>query len=208
MRPDDVANAIELAYEDLTEDKSILREGRLTAQESAHLLELLNVTSSGDVPLVLNEDGRLVPRNYVASPDIYDDEQGARLIVKARAGDYVAKSVLYRLAADFVESGWAMPKRLGEYIGHRLKAEALNSRKRPGRDPYANRRRNFRIARTICEVVKLGFRPTRNRASQNKSACSIVAQALARGGIHLSESAVEKIWQRFSLTFSEELTKS
>jgi hypothetical protein len=40
-----------------------------------------------------------------------------------------------------------------------------------------------------------GLRPTR-RSQRTESACSIVAQALERAKMAMSESAVEKIWQK------------
>lgn len=66
----------------------------------------------------------------------------------------------------------------------------------------------FHVAWTILNVTMLGFRPTRNRATEAEFACSIVARALGRLGVHLSESAVEKIWERFSDEFINEMTKS
>jgi hypothetical protein len=71
----------------------------------------------------------------------------------------------------------------------------LVSKKR-GRKAEKNFARDWFIGRTVEELRRFGFSPTRNRAErQRQSGCSIVAEVLADGGLHLSEQAVEKIWR-------------
>src|SRR5262249_59547477 len=55
-----------------------------------------------------------------------------------------------------------------------------------GRDGY--------IAEAVYDATRRGFPPTRNAATRGKeSACSLVAKALARVGVNLSERTVEDI---------------
>jgi hypothetical protein len=129
---------------------------------------------------------------------LYDDEKSAALIHKAQNGDAAARYVLYDVAAKFVESGRSLPERLRAYIVGVLSSAASAQHVRRGRNPYAKHPRNFDIALAVREVVVLGFRPTRNAATEAASACSIVKQALETLGIHMTEKNVEKIWERFS----------
>jgi hypothetical protein len=221
MTPEEVTDAIELAYESLQQDLPHWRDGSSGYEDVArwawfNVLTDIRAGSivehDGTYDLVYDCDGRLVPK-FLGTPGrhhIYDDEEkGAELIAKAANGDDVAHNVLCKIAAAFVEGGCAMPARLREYITEALRSQAREApQRRRGQDPYANHGRNFCVACAILHVVKLGFRPTRNRATEDESACSIVAQALAKFGIHLSDSAVEKIWGQFARVFSEELSES
>jgi hypothetical protein len=206
--------AIATAYEHLKDDSSTWKQGS-PEFEKAWSWEMLIVLSSIDaetkveregVRLVSDEGGQLVPK-FGWSPkglaSVYDDEKGERLIAKASAGDQAAHKVLCKIAADFVAGSCVLPTRLREYIAKALRSQAEEEQqKRRGQDPYANFTRNFQIASTVLEVVRLGFRPTRNRATEAESACSITMHALAKYDLHLSEGAVEKIWQQFSRVFT------
>jgi hypothetical protein len=76
------------------------------------------------------------------------------------------------------------------------------SRKRGG-DGYANGARDITIANAVRGIhQKFGFSPTRNKATNQESACSIVNLALRRSGIHMSEAAVERIWRKGSKIIS------
>ena len=155
--------------------------------------------------LVHDQEGRLVPSFGWAPLDwhnLYDDEKGQRLISKARGGHQVANKVLCSIAAKFVAGGCSMPTRLRGYIAEALLYQAQEEpQRRRGRDPSANFTRDFHIASAVLQVVRLGFRPTKNEATKGESACSITKHALAESGLHLSEKAVEKIWRRFSQVF-------
>jgi hypothetical protein len=91
-----------------------------------------------------------------------------------------------------------MPAHLRKYIATYLREQSRKApERRRGRDPYANYYRDTKIASVVRELVDLGYQPTRNRASDNESACSIVARALEKMGVHLSVPAVEKIWNTY-----------
>lgn len=60
--------------------------------------------------------------------------------------------------------------------------------------------RDHCIAEAVYLTVKSGFPPYRSEATRdregNVSACAVVVEALKRCGIHMTETAVEKIWRR------------
>jgi hypothetical protein len=133
---------------------------------------------------------------------IYDDGKGEQLIVKAERGDQVAHRVLCYFAAGFVRGGCALPPRLRQYIATSLHSQAKEPPRRGrGRDAYANSTRDFYVALTVSRIMGLGFLPTRNRATKSESACSITAKALAKCGLHMDESNVERIWRQFEQAF-------
>ncbi len=202
-----VAAAIEFAYESLKKGSSSWRDHESWGRELAILWQSIVVSdrmfggpivSPGQIRIVIN----VSPEHEGGPSDsFYDDEKGKRLIDKARNGDYVAKQLLCEIAAWFLETARELPERLREYIVEVLRAEAGDRPQKRGRDPYANHPRNFNIACTILNVTSLGFKATRNRATESESACSVVVQALERLGIHMSEANVEKIWERFAPDF-------
>ena len=169
-------------------------------------IDVATVIERNGVSLVHDSEGVLVPQFASAgnSVGIYDDNKGRPLIAKARAGDQVAHKVLCFFAAGFVKAGCEMPSGLREYVAATLRSQAKEApAPRKGRDPYDNSTRNFHIALTVYRVVRLGFQPTRNRATKSESACSITQKALARCGLHMEESNVEKIWSQFAPAFKD-----
>jgi len=65
--------------------------------------------------------------------------------------------------------------------------------------PRRRRRKGQRdaiIANVVAHITEYGLAPTRNRASQQASACSVVSEVLAEHGIHLDETGVEDVWRR------------
>jgi hypothetical protein len=210
MTPEEIAGAIDFAYESLKEGAASWRDREPSGHEEAALWQSVvasdcmygrPILASGQIRIVLQLKPE--PDGPPDSFKFYDDEKSERLIDKARNGDSVATSVLCNNAARFVESGRPLPTRLRELIVEVLKAVADARPTKRGRDPYANHPRNFQIACTIFNVINLGFRPTKNRATEAESACSIVAKALAKLDIHLSDVSIEKIWERFSRDFSD-----
>jgi hypothetical protein len=207
MTSEQVAEAIQLAYQSLKRD-SFFWASEVPGYVHVRMFEPLKIVSrihGGDVverdglKLLYDSDGRLVPRLGGRPGDfdnVYDDDKAEPLIAKASDGDQMAHNVLCSVAARFVESGCAMPSRLRAYIAGTLSSQFRKAPQRHrGPDPYANYIRDGDVARVIGEVVKLGFRPTRNRATtEAESACSIVAKALTKVGLNLSVPAVEKIW--------------
>jgi hypothetical protein len=217
----EVIAAIELAYNSLKDGSWHRLRDRARAYEGARMWAFLNALS--DVPanrekkhnggrFVTDDRGELVPilNGCPGWVSIYDDEKGAELIVKAKGGDQLAHKVLCGIAACFIRDDCSLPPHLRKYFVVSLQSEASDPPpRRRGVDLYTNESRNFRIAWAVAEVIKLGFRSTRNRATKDsESACSVVTAALAKCGVHLSEPAVEKIWTQFMDSFSEGLSES
>jgi hypothetical protein len=118
------------------------------------------------------------------------------LMVKAaKAGDVKAASTLLEMASGLLDSELKLPRILIGYVIYVLRDQwAVLNKKRK-----TNFNRDYVIACTIAELQHLGYNPTRNREEkQRESGCSIVAKVLAERSLKLPETAVEKIWQRFS----------
>jgi hypothetical protein len=86
----------------------------------------------------------------------------------------------------------AMPERLRKYV-----CRMLEEAKPLDRSTYFQR--DLWITFNVNQIVRLfGFAPTRNAESRRKgreeSACSIVATALRKLGVHLSERTIEDMW--------------
>jgi hypothetical protein len=136
---------------------------------------------------------RAVSRPVSGGIQIHKQRLG-RLLVLARKGNVAARAAARTLAAQILDGGAALPEALNDYIVADLKKLAP-ARRGAGRDPYANDIRDHCILYAVLRVMKDGgFAITRNRATVGReSACSLATAALAELGIHLSESAVEKI---------------
>jgi len=207
MTHKEVTDAVECAYEILKARSSSWCKSEASGFKRAILWE--SIVASGALfvrPLATGSETRFVlqmPNNWKNSA-LYDDEQSARLIDRARNGDAAARYVLCDTAAKFLEKGCPLPTRLCEYVVDVLRSTGGARQARRGRNPYAKHTRNFDIALAVREVMELGFSPTKNRATEAESACSIVSKALNKLSIEsnldiaLSDVAVEKIWQRFT----------
>lgn len=208
MKRGAVAEAIQFAYESLKERSLTWGDRKSSGSAEAFLWESIVVSDRMlGGPIVKPKQVRIVinvsPEEEGGPPDLYyDDEKGTRLIGRARKGNQVAKQLLCELAADHLETNRDLPPALKEFLIEVLRAKDHDRQRKRGLDPFANHPRNFDIACTILNVASLrGFKATRNRATETDSACSVVVQALARLGIHMSEANVEKIWERFAPDF-------
>lgn len=128
-----------------------------------------------------------------------NDERLGEQICAAEGGDAAADACLRVAAAMFLERGQTVPVSLGSYIARSLRA----SLPRPRKHRLQNRARDGVIFDCINDAIKLGFSPTRNAASRGRedctlSACAIVATALSKIGMHISEEAVEKVWNKMT----------
>lgn len=65
-----------------------------------------------------------------------------------------------------------------------------------GMPAYRNVHRNGLIVGEINRLKRAGFRATRNKSGDARSACDVIAAALEANGHALSYDAVESIWQK------------
>lgn len=124
-------------------------------------------------------------------------DQMVVLVQTAKNGDPDADGLLHRLGGMFVSAGAPIPEPLRSYIAERLRYETNPKRSRRGKHPQANLLRDFAIVYLIARLSDHGFCETRNREQRvQESACSILAAALAKVGIHIAETGIEKIWEK------------
>jgi hypothetical protein len=106
---------------------------------------------------------------------------------------------LCQLASTLMSKGEPLPKPLEDFIIDFLDDPNLeNFPSASGRKRFPNTFRDIRIFRAIDHLVRTWkFRATRARRkdpAKRVSAASIVKDALEKSGLHLSEDAVNKIW--------------
>jgi hypothetical protein len=70
---------------------------------------------------------------------------------------------------------------------------------------HAKKARNVNIVFLVEHFQEYGFHPTRNRETHNqRSGCSLVAEALSKMGHPISEAGVEEVWRdRDNLTIRD-----
>jgi hypothetical protein len=102
-----------------------------------------------------------------------------------------------KVAAALLERNEQLPSSLREFVVDYLRNPKVN--RKAGRDFFDLKLRNTLIADTICIISeRWKFHPTRNDATEDASAASIVRDALAGGAdLRLTEAAINKIWRRF-----------
>jgi hypothetical protein len=122
-----------------------------------------------------------------------------QLIAEAKSGNSKADTILRGAIANLLSDEQPLPLCLARYAADALRA---GIKVPPKLRRLKSRGRDVQIMIAVYTVTTdFGFNPTRNHAARDaddaaESACSIVAQALARNGIHMSEDAVEQIWKR------------
>jgi hypothetical protein len=126
----------------------------------------------------------------------YNAGIGHLLIADARAGDWFCDRVICCAAAVMLTGGISDPE-LRTYVEGRLTVGIPSIGKRgPGRSKKDNAYRDMVIVGRLIPPLLDRFDPTRNAATKGESACSIVSKALARVGMHMSEGAVERVWEK------------
>jgi len=117
------------------------------------------------------------------------------MITLAEAGWHNAHEAVCNGADSMIMNNEPMPDRLRAYIIG-LAREGKPRPSKPGKNAFDNFGRNICIVVAIKRLVEMGLSATRNEASESPSACSIVAEVYARFGVHMSERAVEKVWEK------------
>ena len=115
------------------------------------------------------------------------------LISEAILGDPYAQDILCDFASTLTADDKSLPLWLQEYVV--WAAHQGEIRRKRGRDRYAARHRNETIANAVNILAEDGYSPTRNAATTRECGSSIIANALAQIGIHMTEANVAAIWQ-------------
>jgi hypothetical protein len=114
------------------------------------------------------------------------------VLVLALAGWEPAHRALCDYASRLTAEQKPLPHPLQLYIVMAAR-EGFKARKKP----FKTLERDVAISVAVRELVDAGHSPTRNVATlHTPSACSLVAEALSQLGHHMTEAAVEKIWNR------------
>jgi hypothetical protein len=138
---------------------------------------------------------------------VYDRGMAEIFLDGARRGDYQCNRCLGLAAAVILHATKTISDdRLREYVTDSLvRGVALTQKKRRGRDASDNAWRNACITGwLIPPLMQAGFSATRNAATEDESACSIVSKALKRVGIDLKEKAIATVWGKVSRYYDAE----
>jgi hypothetical protein len=118
------------------------------------------------------------------------------VIAAARAGDPDAIEALRWLLLEYKSRGIGLPRELDGY-DMEVTAGNISPHMRSGPKKKNKIVRNICIAMTVAAVVdRFGIDPT-GRSLHRKSACEIVAEALADARMSLGRKAVEAIWATY-----------
>jgi hypothetical protein len=129
------------------------------------------------------------PSNELA--DFYKNDLD-KLAKLAREGDIEADYWLRIYLLDEAKNG-PLTQEKHDVLGWLLLAPQPKLPARRGRNKLQDR--NFLIATAVLRInTAFGFPPTRNRDGRGVSASQIVAMALTKLGMKMTERAVEEIW--------------
>jgi hypothetical protein len=138
---------------------------------------------------------------------LYKDPTGlfeARAVIEAaKKGDRFARRALHNKLILEIDDDFPIIEEYKKYLVWLLQNTRESKRSR-GRHPKLNHARDTWIRKAVGIAIGHGFRLTRNRASDRPSAASLVADALAEFGIHMTEANVELIAKGVDTKRSEE----
>ena len=122
----------------------------------------------------------------------------SKLVSLASEGDLDADDVLRTTARKYLKRfsqkpKSAIPPQLFSFIDNVLKQKRPASRKRGG-DKRIHFDRGSYIIEMVVWVSRKGLSPTINSATDDISACAVVAKALGRLGVQATESSIAAIW--------------
>jgi hypothetical protein len=135
---------------------------------------------------------------YIAKHSIKTDEKIlVEDLLHAFKEEYFTPDLRCEVATALLERNEQLPSSLREFVVDYLRNPKVN--RKAGRDFFDLKLRNMLIAETINLIsARWKFHPTRNDATEDASAASIVRHALAGGAkLRLTEAAINKIWRRF-----------
>ena len=135
-------------------------------------------------------------QTYVVNPAVETAPEG--LVAAARGGDALADRVLREAICRWTALKKPLPFSVASYLADVL-CDRIDTETRGPRQKNVDR--DYCIFRAVQMLTERGFKPTRNEATKQKSACAIVAEAysvvaeeLQLPGGALEEKNIVKIW--------------
>ena len=127
-----------------------------------------------------------------------DQESATQVIMLAKAGDRDSHEAVVHATRWYIDNQMPLPTVIGEYVFEVLvNGHFKEKRGKSGHGLYV---RNTLIRRAIDAVSAHGFAPTANRNPSPHAnpipASQIVAEALAKHGVHMMVATVEKVWDK------------
>lgn len=178
--------ALQWAIGEFQRNKALLKFGGTAEERAAWIVKVLLYAGTAS-------DGEI----FLAGSEF---DRAADYVEAAQHGDKLGTKVSLALGAALIERGEVLREPLRELI-----VEFLRNPKPPkrgaGRKASDLVERNSTISYVIGIVaIRWKFSATRNEATQNPSAVSIVQAALEKVGINLTEAAVTRIWNRSGIS--------
>jgi hypothetical protein len=143
------------------------------------------------------KDGE-VSVSILPGPMTWNKELAAKLIADAKQGDADADQVLREVAAEYLKADENPPTPLAHYLGTCLwpPAGPKKARQQPNSSKRQSHKTDYRdwiLALTVDDIARrFNLTPTRNEATTEECACSIVKQAT-----ELHENTVQNAWHRY-----------
>jgi hypothetical protein len=178
--------------------QSVEREAlQWAADRFRDLASVLSAEGSRRV-LVASAVNSFLAAYYIAKHSIKTDEKIlVEDLLHEFKEEYFTPDLRCEVAAALLERNEQLPSSLREFVVDYLRNPKVN--RKAGRDFFDLKLRNMLIAETINIISeRWKFHPTRNDATEDASAASIVRDALAEGAkLCLTEAAINKIWRHF-----------
>ena len=188
----DESAASRWAIEYFRDNEHNLKGANLAKEEWAYLKRLL---SAAKIRVIQHEGEQsiVVPGSTESLHRIDPDELMDLVEAAQKYGDL--RDYLLAIAAAAIDNDQPLPGPLKGFVAEFLRSPGASGSRR-GRPALHTRDQviSWAVA-VIC--IRWRFSPTRNEATEEKaSAISIVKTALGKVGIHLTEAAITKIWDK------------
>lgn len=202
MRAADQEEAI---AETASNARSLLFDKEGQRKQPGHYVALLTLqTVLRPVSIERSSTRELPLIHWRGSDFVYDPGLAEVFLQEARSADPISDQILCHAGAIILDATKGIfDARLREYVVERLNGDLPQARRRGrGRSGLDNSLRDTAIAGwLIPSLLKKGFHATRNDATEEACACSIVSEALERIEIDLSEKRIAEIWGKVAHHF-------
>ena len=190
--PGDESAALQWAIENFRNNAHNLKDPDSAKKRLAYNKQLLLIQGVAKTIQRGNALSIVVPE-FTEQLHRMDPDELVDLIAEARKEEGVHEYLL-AVAAALIDNNYSLPDPLKEFV-----IEFLRNPEAPR--PSPGRKRNYRrdnfIAWAVAMIcIRWDFSPTRNDATKDASAISIVKRALEEVSVNLTEAAISKIWDK------------